>query len=354
MAANQAGNTNYSAATQVTQSIVVNVIGAATTPTFLPVAGTYTTALSVTISDTTTGVTIYYTTNGTTPTTSSTVYSGAIPVTSTETLEAIATATGYSTSAVASAAYIIANPAPAISGLSPAFTNAGGAVFTLTVNGSGFIASSTVYWGASALTTTYVSATQLTAQVPAADIATAGTIAITVQSPAPGGGTSNAWQFEVDTAATGTTGPTITSTTETVTAGSTASYPVTVPTSTTSVSVTCLNLPAGAGVQLLLDHQCGDDHHLPDNAQGNVSDHRGLYGNCIQHGLSAANSSAASWFHEEETGGAGHLAYGLSGAGPAGYGGPQYRLRRGLRTTPIDSAGDEFGLRQPHHPVGDS
>jgi hypothetical protein len=246
VAANQAGNTNYSAATQVTQSIVVNMIGAASTPTFLPVAGTYTTALSVTISDTTTGVTIYYTTNGTTPTTSSTVYSGAIPVTSTETLEAIATATGYSTSAVASAAYIIANPAPAISGLSPAFTNAGGAVFTLTVNGSGFIASSTVYWGASALTTTYVSATQLTAQVPAADIATAGTIAITVQSPAPGGGTSNAWQFEVDTAATGTTGPTITSTTETVTAGSTASYPVTVPTSTTSVSVTCLNLPAGA------------------------------------------------------------------------------------------------------------
>jgi hypothetical protein len=246
VAANQAGNTNYSAATQVTQSIVVNVIGAASTPTFLPVAGTYTTAQSVTISDTTTGVTIYYTTNGTTPTTSSTVYSGAIPVTSTETLEAIATATGYSTSAVASAAYIIANPAPAISGLSPAFTNAGGAVFTLTVNGSGFIASSTVYWGASALTTTYVSATQLTAQVPAADIATAGTIAITVQSPAPGGGTSNAWQFEVDTAATGTTGPTITSTTETVTAGSTASYPVTVPTSTTSVSVTCLNLPAGA------------------------------------------------------------------------------------------------------------
>jgi sugar lactone lactonase YvrE len=249
VAANQTGNANYAAATQVTQSIVVNVIGVAATPTFSPVAGTYTAAQTVTISDTTAGATIYYTTNGTTPTTSSTVYSGTITVSSTETLEAIATATGYSTSAVASAAYTISiptNPVPAISGISPAFTNAGGTVFTLTVNGSGFIASSTVNWGTSTFTTTYVSATQLTTQVPVADIATAGTIAITVQNPAPGGGTSNAWQFEVDSASSGSTAPTITSTTETVAAGSTANYPVTVPSSVTSVYVTCLNLPAGA------------------------------------------------------------------------------------------------------------
>jgi len=249
VAANQAGNANYSAATQVSQSIVVNVIGAAATPTFSPVAGTYTAAQTVTISDATSGATIYYTTNGTTPTTSSPVYSGAIVVSSTETLEAIATATGYSTSAVASAAYTISiptNPVPAISGISPAFTNAGGAVFTLTVNGSGFIAGSTVYWGTSALTTTYVSASQLTAQVPAADTATVGTISITVQTPTPGGGTSNAWLFEVDSASSGSTAPTITSTTETVAAGSTASYPVTVPSSVTSLYVTCLNLPTGA------------------------------------------------------------------------------------------------------------
>jgi hypothetical protein len=249
VASNQAGNINYTVATQVTQSIVVNVIGAAATPTFSPVAGTYTASQTVMISDATAGATIYYTTNGTTPTTSSTVYSGAIPVASTETLEAIATATGYSTSAVATAAYTISiptNPVPAINGISPAFTDAGGVVFTLTVNGSGFIASSTAYWGASALTTTYVSATQLSAQVPAADIATAETSAITVQTPAPGGGTSNAWQFEVDSASSGSTAPTITSTTETVAAGSTANYPVTVPSSVTSVYVTCLNLPTGA------------------------------------------------------------------------------------------------------------
>ncbi len=80
---------------------------AAATPTFSIAAGTYGTPQSVTISDTTPGATIYYTTNGTTPTTSSSVYSGAIMVSSTETLEAIATASGYTTSPVATAAYTI-------------------------------------------------------------------------------------------------------------------------------------------------------------------------------------------------------------------------------------------------------
>jgi hypothetical protein len=138
------------------------------------------------------------------------------------------------------------NPAPVISSFSPAYTSAGWPAFTLTVNGSAFLANSTVYWGSAALATTYVSSSQLTAQVTASQIATTGITAITVQTPAPGGGVSSALQFEVDMAAGASTAPTITTMTATVTAGSTASYTVTLPSNVTGATVACLNLPAGA------------------------------------------------------------------------------------------------------------
>jgi hypothetical protein len=76
-------------------------------PVFSLPAGSYSGAQSLTITDSLAGANIYYTTDGTTPTTSSTKYTGPITVISTETIEAIATATGYSTSAVTTAAYTV-------------------------------------------------------------------------------------------------------------------------------------------------------------------------------------------------------------------------------------------------------
>jgi len=92
------------------------------------------------------------------------------------------------------------NPVPSVSSLSPSSVSSGGAAFTLTVNGTGFISSSTVGWNGSSRTTTYVSSTQLTASITAADIATAGTANVTVVNPAPGGGTSQAATFTTNNA----------------------------------------------------------------------------------------------------------------------------------------------------------
>ncbi len=142
----------------------------------------------------------------------------------------------------------VSNPVPVIGSISPAYASAGSSAFTLTVKGSGFISSSTVYWGTTALSTTYGSATQLTALVPASDIATANTAyAITVQTPTPGGGTSAALTFEVDSAGSGSTAPGVTTVTATVNPGSSATYSVTLPSTVESATVSCLNLPQGAG-----------------------------------------------------------------------------------------------------------
>jgi outer membrane protein assembly factor BamB len=87
-----------------------------------------------------------------------------------------------------------------LSSLSPATAAAGGAAFTLTANGQNFTPQSMVQWNGSALATTYVSATQLTAQVPATDIASAGSVPVTVSDPV--NGTSSPINFTISASAT--------------------------------------------------------------------------------------------------------------------------------------------------------
>lgn len=98
---------SVSATTNVNLSITTGTQNYPTlpAPVFSLPSGSYSDPQSLTITDSVTGATIYYTTDGTTPTISSTVYTGPITVSSAETIEAIATASGYSTSAVVTAAY---------------------------------------------------------------------------------------------------------------------------------------------------------------------------------------------------------------------------------------------------------
>ena len=92
------------------------------------------------------------------------------------------------------------NPVPTVTLLSPSSAQAGGPAFTLTVTGTQFISTSQVLWNSGPVTTTYVSSTSLTAQIPAQDLAmgSAGMANVTVQNPTPGGGTSSAITFTIN------------------------------------------------------------------------------------------------------------------------------------------------------------
>lgn len=79
-----------------------------------------------------------------------------------------------------SVTYTVTAPTPVVTALSPTSADAGGAAFVLTVQGSQFTAPSQVLWNGTALTTTYLSAYTLTAQVPAQDIAAAGSANVQV------------------------------------------------------------------------------------------------------------------------------------------------------------------------------
>jgi hypothetical protein len=103
------------------------------------------------------------------------------------------------TALIAFAAPAIAqNPVPFVDQpLVPDATAPGGAGFTLTVNGAGFVATSVVNWNGTPRATTFVSSARLTAAILASDIATARTASVTVVSPSPGGGVSNTQFFSI-------------------------------------------------------------------------------------------------------------------------------------------------------------
>ena len=90
------------------------------------------------------------------------------------------------------------NPAPAITAITPSSTIAGSADTPVTITGSGFISSSRVQWNGTPIATTYSSATNLSATIPASNLATATIAMLTVVNPSPGGGTSLGVDFPVN------------------------------------------------------------------------------------------------------------------------------------------------------------
>jgi hypothetical protein len=92
----------------------------AATPAIAPATGTYTSAQTVTITDATSGTTIYYTTDGSQPSTSSLQYTAPFTVTATESVTAMAAASGYANSATANSVITISESAAATPVISPA------------------------------------------------------------------------------------------------------------------------------------------------------------------------------------------------------------------------------------------
>jgi hypothetical protein len=90
--------------------------------------------------------------------------------------------------------YMSGSGMPKVTQLSPSSAGAGGAAFTLTVQGSGFGTDSLVYWGTTTRATTYDSASEVTADITAADIMNSGSVQVYVHS---GGANSNAMTFTI-------------------------------------------------------------------------------------------------------------------------------------------------------------
>jgi type IV pilus biogenesis protein CpaD/CtpE len=111
---------------------------------------------------------------------------------------------GYSAKSTTPA---VAGTMPTVSALAPSSVTAGSPSFVLTVNGTNFNSNAAINLNGTAQMTSRVSANQLTATVPAATVATAGTVTVTVTNPGTAGGiygggtaaeTSNSMTFTIN------------------------------------------------------------------------------------------------------------------------------------------------------------
>jgi len=98
-----------------------------------------------------------------------------------------------------SAVVTLINPVPALTSITPSTLGLGS--FQITLNGTGFVSTSTATFGGQPMQVTYVTSTMITA-IGNATNAQLGSVTVKVTNPAPGGGTSNGLNVTVTTAGT--------------------------------------------------------------------------------------------------------------------------------------------------------
>jgi hypothetical protein len=172
-----------------------NVRAGATQPFTATVTGTTNKSVTWSVNGIVTG-------NATTGTISSNgVYTApaTVPNPNTITVEAVSVAEA---SATASSEVTLWNATPVVSSVSPTSFAAG--AYTLTVTGSKFVSGAQVMFGGSALTTTYISSTQLTGK---GSEPTAGIYGVSVSNPNPGSSASGAINVTVTSSSGGNPPP---------------------------------------------------------------------------------------------------------------------------------------------------
>ncbi len=86
---------------------------------------------------------------------------------------------------------------PTLGAIAPSTAIAGATDVSLVLYGSNFENGATAEWNGTALSSSWVSATELTATIPTSDLAAAGSANVTVVNPSPGGGASSAEKFTI-------------------------------------------------------------------------------------------------------------------------------------------------------------
>lgn len=98
--------------------------------------------------------------------------------------------------------FVVRNPVPQITGLTPAFVEAGGDGFTLIIHGNNFVNGATLFWDSVPLPTTFVNASQLTVEINASHIATGRNVGVMIINPEPDNQSANLVTFTVQTQGT--------------------------------------------------------------------------------------------------------------------------------------------------------